>query len=82
MTIEVRRKKFQFSGLKDILPEEFGEGGEQESLFLQDAENQVGELTANSLAQQVQHMMVAMEDVNKHAKLMVDLVAHISATRG
>lgn len=33
MTIEVRRENFQFSGLKDIPPEEFGEGGGTRTTF-------------------------------------------------
>ena len=80
-TIEVRRDEYSFLDLMNVPTEERGEEGEKDSLFLEE-KSQVGELTVQSLVERVGHMSVSMEDVNTQAKLMVDLVVHITATRG
>ena len=80
MTTEARRGNYKLSDRMDVEAAEAAEGAEVHSIILEE-ENEAGELTAQTLAARVGHLSVNVEDEAKHALLMADLTAHVTATR-
>ena len=80
MTTEARRGDYQLTDCINVEAAEAAEGAQVHSIFL-DEGNQAGEVTAETLAARVAHLSLNMEDAAKHALLMADLTAHVTATR-
>ena len=81
MMMEARRDGYCLADLMDVTVEEVKEGAQQDSLFVEEG-NQVVELVGQMLVERIGHMSVLMEDVDRHKKLMVYLMVHITVTPG